>query len=203
MRPRPIAVEERPTASRWSCRLRSSATSLMDQLVAVLCDWGLDTVFGMVGHSNLGLADALREAEEAGASPTSASATRARPRSPRRATRSSRAGRPRASAIAGPGATNLLTGLWDAKVDRVPIARADRPGEDTGDRPGTFQEVDLAAAFAAGGGVEPDGVAAGERHRARRARHEARDREPRRRPPHLPRRGAGARWSGRRRRRGP
>ena len=38
----------------------------MDQMVDVLCDWGLDTVFGMVGHSNLGLADALRKAEEDG-----------------------------------------------------------------------------------------------------------------------------------------
>ena len=28
--------------------------------------WGVDTVFGMVGHSNLGLADALRRAEEDG-----------------------------------------------------------------------------------------------------------------------------------------
>ena len=38
----------------------------MDQVVETLCDWGLDTVFGMVGHSNLGLADALRKAEEDG-----------------------------------------------------------------------------------------------------------------------------------------
>ena len=45
-------VEERP--------------SLMDQMVDVLCGWGLDAVFGMVGHSNLGLADALRRAAEDG-----------------------------------------------------------------------------------------------------------------------------------------
>ena len=36
--------------------------SLMDQVVDVLTDWGIDTVFGMVGHSNLGLAEALRKA---------------------------------------------------------------------------------------------------------------------------------------------
>jgi pyruvate oxidase len=31
-------------------------------------------------------------------------------------------GRPAAClSIAGPGATNLLTGLWDAKMDRAPI----------------------------------------------------------------------------------
>jgi thiamine pyrophosphate-dependent acetolactate synthase large subunit-like protein len=28
-------------------------------------NWGVDTVFGIVGHSNLGLADALRLREEA------------------------------------------------------------------------------------------------------------------------------------------
>ncbi len=38
----------------------------MDQVVNVMTDWGVDTVFGMVGHSNLGLADAMRKAEEAG-----------------------------------------------------------------------------------------------------------------------------------------
>lgn len=41
-------------------------TSLMDQVVDVLCDWGLEAVFGMVGHSNLGMADALRKAEADG-----------------------------------------------------------------------------------------------------------------------------------------
>src|SRR5439155_18929118 len=40
--------------------------SLMDQVVDVLCEWGIDTVFGMVGHSNLGMAEALRRAEDDG-----------------------------------------------------------------------------------------------------------------------------------------
>ena len=75
----------------------------------------------MVGHSNLGLADALRKAEEdgrltyvgirhEGAAAFAASGY------------AKLTGRPAAClSIAGPGATNLLTGLWDAKVDRVPI----------------------------------------------------------------------------------
>jgi pyruvate oxidase len=42
--------------------------SLMDQMVDVMTEWGIDAVFGMVGHSNLGLADALRNAEESGPS---------------------------------------------------------------------------------------------------------------------------------------
>ena len=122
--------------------------SLMDQLVAVLCDWGLDTVFGMVGHSNLGLADALRKAEEAGrltyvgirhegAAAFAASGY------------AKTVGRPAAClTIAGPGATNLLTGMWDAKVDRVPILALTGQVKTQVVGPGTFQEVDLAAAFA-------------------------------------------------------
>ncbi|MDK1039339.1 MAG: thiamine pyrophosphate-binding protein, partial [Actinomycetota bacterium] len=37
--------------------------TLMTQLVDRLVDGGIDTVFGIVGHSNLGFADALRAAE--------------------------------------------------------------------------------------------------------------------------------------------
>ena len=33
-------------------------------MAETMVNWGLDTVFGMVGHSNLGLADAFRRAEE-------------------------------------------------------------------------------------------------------------------------------------------
>ena len=30
--------------------------TLMDQMVDTMLEWGIDAVFGMVGHSNLGLA---------------------------------------------------------------------------------------------------------------------------------------------------
>jgi thiamine pyrophosphate-dependent acetolactate synthase large subunit-like protein len=121
----------------------------MDQLVDTLCVWGIDTVFGMVGHSNLGLADALRKAEadgrltyvgirHEGAGAFAASGY------------AKVSGRPAAClTIAGPGATNLLTGLWDAKVDRVPILALTGQVKTQVLGPGTFQEVDLAAAFSA------------------------------------------------------
>ena len=35
-------------------------TTISDVVAETLINWGLDTVFGMVGHSNLGMADALR-----------------------------------------------------------------------------------------------------------------------------------------------
>ncbi|MGH9152574.1 MAG: thiamine pyrophosphate-binding protein [Acidimicrobiales bacterium] len=114
-------VEERPDGLYVELPVAEERVSLMDQMVDVLCDWGLDTVFGMVGHSNLGLADALRKAEQdgrityvgirhEGAAAFAASAY------------AKVSGRPAAClTIAGSGATNLLTGLWDAKVDRAPI----------------------------------------------------------------------------------
>src|SRR4051812_47994039 len=142
-------VEERPDGVYVQLPVAVERESLMDQLVAVLCDWGLDTVFGMVGHSNLGLADALRKAEDAGrltyvgirhegAAAFAASGY------------AKTVGRPAAClTIAGPGATNLLTGLWDAKVDRVPIVALTGQVKTQVIGPGTFQEVDLTKAFSA------------------------------------------------------
>ncbi|MGH9179816.1 MAG: thiamine pyrophosphate-dependent enzyme [Acidimicrobiales bacterium] len=143
------AVEERHDGLWVQLPVEVPRISLMDQLVDVLCDWGLDTVFGMVGHSNLGLADALRKAEEdgrityvgirhEGAAAFAASGY------------AKVAGRPAAClTIAGPGATNLLTGLWDAKVDRVPVVALTGQVKTQVVGPGTFQEVDLASAFSA------------------------------------------------------
>lgn len=53
-------------------------------------------------------------------------------------------------AIAGPGATNLLTGLWDAHVDRAPVLALTGQVNTQVMGPGAFQEIDLGEAF---GGV--------------------------------------------------
>jgi thiamine pyrophosphate-dependent acetolactate synthase large subunit-like protein len=102
----------------------------------------------MVGHSNLGLADALRRQEEAGALTyigirhEGAAAFAA-------SAYGKLTGRPAAClTIAGPGATNLLTGLWDAKVDRSPVLALTGQVATQVLGPGDFQEVDLSAAFA-------------------------------------------------------
>lgn len=142
-------VEEREDGLYVEVPVAEDRVSLMDQMVDTLCDWGIEVVFGMVGHSNLGLADALRKAEEdgrltyvgirhegAGAFAASGYAKVS--------------GRPAAClTIAGPGATNLLTGLWDAKVDRTPIVALTGQVKTQVLGPGTFQEVDLVSAFAA------------------------------------------------------
>jgi thiamine pyrophosphate-dependent acetolactate synthase large subunit-like protein/nitrite reductase/ring-hydroxylating ferredoxin subunit len=123
------------------------ARTVSDVMVETMVAWGVTHVFGMVGHSNLGLADALRVQEEAGkltfigirhegAASFAASAY------------AKLTGRPAAClAIAGPGATNLLTGLWDAKVDRAPVLALTGQVNTQVLGPGAFQELPLAAAF--------------------------------------------------------
>ena len=45
---------------------RPHEQTVSDVMAQTLVAWGVTDVFGMVGHSNLGLADALRRREEAG-----------------------------------------------------------------------------------------------------------------------------------------
>ncbi|MEO0669110.1 MAG: thiamine pyrophosphate-binding protein [Pseudomonadota bacterium] len=121
--------------------------TVSDQMAESMVNWGLKHVFGMVGHSNLGLADAIRMRVEAGdlkyvgirhegAAAFAASAY------------GKLTGQPAAClTIAGPGATNLLTGLWDAKVDRAPVLALTGQVQTQVFGPGAFQDIDLASAF--------------------------------------------------------
>ena len=121
--------------------------TVSDVVVETLVAWGVDTVFGMVGHSNLGLADALRRAEargelryvgirHEGAAAFAASAY------------GKLTGRPAAClAIAGPGSTNLLTGLYDAKLDGAPVVALSGQVPSPSLGRGAFQDLDLGAVF--------------------------------------------------------
>ena len=124
------------------------ATTVTDIMAETMTNWGVTSVFGMVGHSNLGLADALRLQEKKGrlnyygirhegAAAFACSGY------------AKLTGKPAAClTIAGPGATNLMTGLWDAKVDRAPVLALTGQVDAQVLGPGAFQEIDLAAAFA-------------------------------------------------------
>ncbi len=117
-------------------------------LIDSLCGCGLKWVFGMVGHSNLSCADAVRRKvlknelkfigirhEGAGAFAISAYGKLTK--------------KPAAClTIAGPGATNLMTGLFDAKLDKAPaIALTGQvPSKMLGAH--AFQELDLEKIFA-------------------------------------------------------
>ncbi|MEF8783151.1 MAG: thiamine pyrophosphate-dependent enzyme [Haloarculaceae archaeon] len=121
--------------------------TVSDVVAETLVNWGVRQVWGIVGHSNLGLADALRrEADRGslsyygvrheGAGAFAASAY------------GKLTGRPAACfSIAGPGATNMLTGLWDANVDRSPTIALTGQVESQVLGTGNFQEVDLEAAY--------------------------------------------------------
>lgn len=142
-------VEERNDGVYVGVPVEERVRTLSDEMIETMVEWGVDTVFGMVGHSNLGVADAMRVQEEAGnlrffgvrhegAAAFAASGY------------AKLTGRPAACfAIAGPGATNLMTGLWDAKVDRVPILALTGQVDTQVLGPGAFQEIEVASAFEA------------------------------------------------------
>ncbi len=123
-------------------------TTVTDVMAETMTNWGVTSVFGMVGHSNLGLADALRLQQQngrlkyygirhEGAAAFACSGY------------AKLTGKPAAClTIAGPGATNLMTGLWDAKVDRAPVLALTGQVDVQVLGPGAFQEIDLASAFA-------------------------------------------------------
>jgi pyruvate oxidase len=127
--------------------VKAQVRTVADVMVETLVAHGVTHVFGMVGHSNLGFADALRRAEQRGeltyigirhegAAAFAASAY------------GKLTGRPAACfAIAGPGSTNLLTGLYDAKLDQSPVVAISGqvPSKVLGR--GAFQDVDLSAVF--------------------------------------------------------
>jgi thiamine pyrophosphate-dependent acetolactate synthase large subunit-like protein/nitrite reductase/ring-hydroxylating ferredoxin subunit len=122
--------------------------TVSDVMVETMVAWGVKHVFGMVGHSNLGLADALRVQEEAG-NLTYIGIRHEGAASFACSAYAKLTGKPAAClSIAGPGATNLLTGLWDAKVDRAPVLALTGQVNTQVLGPGAFQECDLAAAFA-------------------------------------------------------
>lgn len=121
--------------------------TVTDVMTETMANWGVKRIFGMVGHSNLGLADAVRMrtldgsmhfigVRHEGAAAFAASAY------------GKLTGKPAAClTIAGPGATNLMTGMWDAKVDRSPIIALTGQVQTQVFGPGAFQDIDLKSAF--------------------------------------------------------
>jgi thiamine pyrophosphate-dependent acetolactate synthase large subunit-like protein/nitrite reductase/ring-hydroxylating ferredoxin subunit len=122
--------------------------TVSDVLVETMTNWGVRVVFGMVGHSNLGFADAMRAAEgrgdlryvavrHEGAAAFAVSAY------------GKLTGEAAACfAIAGPGSTNLMTGLYDARIDRAPALAISGQVPSRVKGRGAFQDLDLERAFA-------------------------------------------------------
>ena len=193
------AVPAYPVEERAGRRLRRAARRRRPRHARSPTCWSRPSsrsasrhVFGMVGHSNLGFADALRRAEERGeityigirhegAAAFAASAY------------GKLTGRPAACfAIAGPG--------LDEPADRALRREARRLAGDRDLRQvpskvlgrGAFQDLDLSAVFADVAVSSPGRAGRQRPRRAGRAGGQARDRRPRRRAPRAARRGAGA-----------
>jgi len=121
--------------------------TVSDVMIETMVNWGVNTGFGMVGHSNLGVANAMMRQEEQGkfkfygirhegAAAFAASAY------------GKLTGKPAVCfGIAGPGSTNMFTGMWDAKVDRSPLLALSGQVNTQVMGTGAFQEVDLVGAF--------------------------------------------------------
>lgn len=113
-------------------------------MIAQMVEWGVKYVFGLPGTSSLGVVDAIRKNdsiqyvqvrhEQAAALMASAYGKLT--------------GHVAAClTIAGPGATNLATGLYDAKLDHSPVLALTGMVKRQLIGPGSFQEIDQHAFF--------------------------------------------------------
>ena len=120
------------------------AKTVSEVIVEQLAAWGVEYVFGLPGTTCLGLVDAIRKQknvkfikvrhEEAAALMASAYAKL-----------TGKVGV--CLTIAGPGATNLITGLYDAKMDRAPVLAITGQVKLQYIGPGSFQEFDQDVLF--------------------------------------------------------
>jgi pyruvate oxidase len=121
-----------------------SEQTVSDVIIAELQKWGVKFIFGIPGTSSLGLVDALRKNnslryivvrhEENAAMAASAY---------NKLTGNIAA----CLTIAGPGATNLTTGLYDAQADHASVLSLNGQVQIQYSGPGGFQEIDQDAFF--------------------------------------------------------
>jgi|Deesub1362A_J573_1020465.scaffolds.fasta_scaffold00017_175 thiamine pyrophosphate-dependent acetolactate synthase large subunit-like protein len=115
-----------------------------DAIIEQLFEWGVKHIFGIPGHTCLGLVEAIRShgkvdfvrvRHEEGASLMASAYAKLTGNIGTCLT------------IAGPGATNLMTGLYDAKMDRAPVLALTGQVKLQYIGPGSFQEIDQQALF--------------------------------------------------------
>lgn len=96
-----------------------SDATVADALVARLREWGVDRIFGYSGDGINGVMQALRRADDAPAFVQARHEENAAFMAVAHAKYTGRVGV--VAATQGPGAVHLLTGLYDAKLDGVPV----------------------------------------------------------------------------------
>ena len=121
-----------------------SATTVSDVMVGELAAWGVKVIFGLPGTSSLGLVEAIRKNQDIRYFVVRHEENAAFAASAYNKFTGSIAA---CLTIAGPGATNLATGLYDAKEDHASVLSLNGQVEAQYTGPGGVQEIDQDAFF--------------------------------------------------------
>jgi pyruvate oxidase len=119
-------------------------TTVSDILVEQMAEWGIRYVFGLPGTSSLGVVDAVRKNPKVKYIQVRHEQTAAFMASAYGKLTGNVAA---CLTIAGPGATNLATGLYDAKLDHSPVLALTGLVSRQLIGPGSFQEIDQHSFF--------------------------------------------------------
>lgn len=123
---------------------QSTGKTVSDLIVEQMAAWGVKYVYGIIGGSILGVTDSIRRHPKIKFIPVRHEQTAAMMASAY-AKLTDEVGV--CLAIAGPGATNLITGLYDAKMDRAPVLALTGQVKLQYIGPGDFQEIDQDTLF--------------------------------------------------------
>ena len=118
--------------------------TVSEVLVDQMAEWGIKYVFGIPGTSSLGLVDAVRKNDRIRYVQVRHEQTAAFMASAYGKLTGHMAA---CLTVAGPGATNLATGLYDAKLDHSPVLALTGMVKTQLIGPGSFQEIDQHSFF--------------------------------------------------------
>jgi pyruvate oxidase len=122
----------------------SKEKTVSDVLVEQMAEWGINYVFGIPGTSSLGLVDAIRKNARLKYYQVRHEQTAAFMASAYGKLTGHIAA---CLTVAGPGAVNLATGLYDAKLDHAPVLAITGLVKRQLIGPGSFQEIDQHSFF--------------------------------------------------------
>ena len=119
-------------------------SSVSDVMVQQMREWGVQFIFGIPGTSSLGILDSLRKNDSIKYIQVRHEQTAAFMASAYGKLTGNVAA---CLTVAGPGATNLATGLYDAKLDHSPVLALTGQVKRQLIGPGSFQEIDQHSFF--------------------------------------------------------
>lgn len=119
-------------------------STVSEVMVDQMAEWGIQYVFGIPGTSSLGVVDAIRQEDRLKYIQVRHEQTAAMMASAYGKLTGHLAA---CLTVAGPGATNLATGLYDAKLDHAPVLAITGMVQRQLLGPGSFQEIDQHSFF--------------------------------------------------------